>query len=181
MARKKVIDLNADTTVSFDKPGQGLDGYYIGAKSVTAKFGVSLLHHFQTESGTVGAWGSKQLDDKLATVQKGCMTYVRYVKKISVPNGQMKVFDVEWDDELSIDVEVPSASTSAPDAPTESSQEEESIDEAEAEAAELEAEAEEVEAPPVRALPPKAKPAAVSPASQQRVQDILNRAKKKVA
>lgn len=104
MARKKVIDLNADTTIGFEKPGQTVSGYYVGAKPVKTKYGTSQLHHLQSDTGMIGVWGSQQLDSKLASIPKGSMVYIKYLKKIQVKNGSMKTFDVEFDDEESIDV-----------------------------------------------------------------------------
>lgn len=104
MARKKVIDLNADTTMGFENPGETAEGYYIGSKTVNTSFGESKLHILQNDKGALGVWGSAQLNAKLSTVKPGTMVYITYLKKVKIPKGTQKLFDVEFDDELTIDV-----------------------------------------------------------------------------
>lgn len=106
MARRKVLDLDADQTVKFEEKGQEFAGYYIGSKKVKSDFGFSLLHVFQAEDkSTVGIWGSSKLDSKLGSVQPGEMTYITYLGKVKIPGGKtMHKYDVDADDELKIDV-----------------------------------------------------------------------------
>jgi hypothetical protein len=109
MARKKVIDLNADSTVKFGRQegalpkGSTFEGYYVGSKTVQSSMGPSQLHVFQTDDGSVGVWGSAQLNQKLQGLQ-GMKTFIKFVNEIKVPKGRMKVFEVEYDDEDTIDV-----------------------------------------------------------------------------
>lgn len=111
MARKKVISLNADTTVGFgDKPGQikagkTLEGYFLGTKSVNTKTGPSVVHVIQTPKGNLGLWGSANLNTNLASVAVGNMVYITYKEMIKIAKGTMKVFDVEYDDENTIHTE----------------------------------------------------------------------------
>jgi hypothetical protein len=105
MARKKVLDLDADSTVKFEKKGQQFEGFYIGSKKVKSDYGMSNLHVFQTEDGNQGIWGSAKLDAKLANVPAGFMTYITYEGKVKIPGGKtMHKYEVDFDDELSIDV-----------------------------------------------------------------------------
>ena len=110
MARKKVVELNADNCVGFGtnegqiRPGKTVDGYYLGARKVETGMGPSTLHFLQTESGNLGVWGSAQLNSKLAQIQTGTRVFITYVKKIKAKLGMMKVFDVEYDDEDTIEV-----------------------------------------------------------------------------
>lgn len=105
MARKTVIDLDADQTVKFEKAGQEFEGHYIGSKKVKSDFGFSLLHVFSTEDGNTGVWGSAKLDAKLAQVPPGCKAFITYNGKVKIPGGKtMHKFDVGFDDEDTIDV-----------------------------------------------------------------------------
>lgn len=154
MARKKVLDLDADSTIKFEKKGQQFEGYYIGSKKVKSDYGMSSLHVFQCDDGNIGMWGSSKLDAKLANVPLGHMTYVTYEGKVKIPGGKtMHKYDVDFDDELSIDVagiqvnfqqsEEPSEDESgdgAEAAEASAPAEEEEIDEQEAAAVDEEAE-----------------------------------------
>lgn len=104
MARKKVIQLDADKTIAFEKKGQKLQGYYLGYKTVETKFGPSRLQIFQTDAGNVGAWGSKGINDMLERVPAGSLTFVEYKGKVSAGKFTKHLFDVDYDDEESIDV-----------------------------------------------------------------------------
>jgi hypothetical protein len=105
MARKKVLDLNADSTIEWAKVGQQLNGYYLGFKTVTTDFGPSKLHVLVTDAGTVGCWGSAQLDSKLGTVAKGTATFITFGGKTKIAGGKtMKNFDVEYDDDDKMEV-----------------------------------------------------------------------------
>lgn len=201
MARKKVIDLDASTTVGFGdkpgqkKPGQEVSGYYIGCRKVTTGLGESVLHVLQTPKGNLGVWGSAQLNAKLSSIPLGSMAFITYVSKVKVAKGTMKKFDVEYDDEDKIFVDTPEVNfrdgkdaeeEEQQEAGGEEQQEEEQGEEAqEEEQAEEEAEEEEQQAPPPRATAPKtmtkpgaSKPAAatasaVSPAQKARVAALL--------
>ncbi len=158
MARKKVIDLNADSTIKFGSKkgalpkGSEFAGYYVGSKEVTTRLGPSQLHVFQTSDGSVGVWGSAQLNAKLNGL-KGLMTFIKFTGEVSVPNGTMKVFEVEYDDEDTIDVggtQVNFRDAQEPDSEEQAEEEEEQ----EEEQADEEEEAEEEQAPAKR--PPAA-------------------------
>lgn len=192
MARKKVIDLNADKTIKFGNPqrqpgalpkGSTFEGYYIGAKQVTTSMGPSTLHVFQTDKGNVGIWGSAQLNAKLSSLH-GMKTFIKFVNEVKVPKGTMKNFEVEYDDEDTIDVGGSQVNfRQGGDEPEETSMEassEESYEDEEA----IEEEAE--EAPEPAPAPKKAptasvtqKPRAAAPSAEQqaRVQALLNRKK----
>lgn len=186
MARKKVIDLDASSTFSFEKEGQVFEGFYIGFKTVTTSFGPSQLHVFQTEDGSVGVWGSAQLNAKLATIKKGSMTYITYLEKVKVPKGSMKVFSVEFDDEISIDVGTTAINfqqTSEPEADQPGAEEPADVDPNEPDEPE---EAEEILPPPpkVAAKAPAPKPAVtsvISPEQKAKAQALLNKQRSKVA
>lgn len=183
MARKKVIDLNADTTIKFEKPGQVVEGYYLGFKTVTSKFGPSLLHVFQTAAGSLGAWGSTQLDSKLATIQKGVMVYVTYLKKIPVPSGSMKTFDVEFDNDLKIDVSGSVINYAETKEPEESNEDQSAQAEQQQDVDPEEPPAEEDAAPeptPV-AAPLKKGTAVVNAAQASKAQALLNKTRQKIA
>lgn len=114
MALKKVLELNADTTISFKNVGDSIQGYYLGVKNTTTDFGPTKLHIFSTENGTVGAWGSSQLDRKLTPTPKGTpglklgmLVQAIYTTPSVMKKGKRtaKGFDVAFDDEITpIDV-----------------------------------------------------------------------------
>lgn len=105
MTRKKVIDLDADQTLKFTEKGQTFEGHYIGNREVKTDFGASKLHVFKTAEGNQGLWGSAKMDSKLATVPAGCMTFITYGGKVKIPGGKtMHKYEVEYDDEDTIDV-----------------------------------------------------------------------------
>lgn len=190
MARKKVIDLNADSTLKFEKPGQKFQGYYVGSKTVNSGMGPSQLHVFQTDEGNVGVWGSAQLNAKLAQCL-GYLTFITYLKKIKVPKGTMKTFEVEYDDEQKIDVAGTQVNFRQTEEPSESEEEIDNLEaSAEEESLEEEAEEEQVEEESEEELPPaktssrpaaagasRPRAAAASPQSQARVTSILNKRK----
>lgn len=185
MARKKVVDLDAENAVGFGKeegqipPGHTLEGHYIGGRKVKTKFGMATLHVLQTESGNLGVWGSAQLDAKLGTVPPGSMVFITYVKKIKVTNGTMKVFEVEYDDEDRVEASAVQVNFQ------DSSEGEEDAEEESSEAEDVEEEAEEESKPePAKAASKPAasksgKPAGstVSDAQKARVAALLGKKK----
>lgn len=196
MARKKVIDLQADKCIGFGdkpgqkKPGQEVSGYYLGSRNVKTEMGPSTLHILQTADGsTLGVWGSAQLNGKLEQIAKGTMVFIVYKKKIKVPRGTMKVFEVEYDDEDTIHVEQTEVNfTSNSDESEAESEELEASDEsAEEEAVEEEyveeeeaAEPEPVRkaAPPVAAKRPAPAASAVSAEARARANALLGAKKR---
>lgn len=181
MAIRKVVDLSAESTVSFEKPGQKVQGYYIGFKTVSTSFGPSKLHVLQGEGGTVGVWGSAQLDSKLGTVPKGALTFITYLKKTKVPKGTLKNFDVEYDDEEMMDVGNTAVNLSAEPADESGTPDEgndESGEQADCDPEETEAEEEIEEAAPVQTAPPKkGTPAPISQSTKTKAQEILQKAR----
>ncbi len=180
MAMKKVIDLDASTTVKMEKPGQKFSGYYIGAKNVTTSMGPSVLQIFQTDKGNVGVWGSAQLNGKLQQVPAGSLTEITYLSKVKVPKGTMKKFEVQFDDTDTINVagaQVNFNPGTEPESDEESS--DDYADEAVDYADDSSAEDEEVEAPkaalPRAAAPAARQPAAASKDRQKAVNDLLNK------
>lgn len=168
MAIKRVLDLDADTVIKFGSRGENalpkgskFEGYYIGSKTVQSKLGPSTLHVFQTPQGNVGIWGSAQLNIKLSGLN-GFMTYIKFVKETPVPKGTMKVFDVQYDDENTIEVEGVTVNFNANTGADESTEEEYADEEIET-AEELAVEEE--QAPP----PAKAASASKAPVSRPSV------------
>lgn len=151
MARKKVVDLNVDKTLSFgDKPdqvkrGREVSGYLLGHKKITTDYGPATVHILQGKDGNFGIYGSKQLTDNLMQIELGVMVFVKYVDKVKIKGGKtLKKFDVEFDDEDVIEVTGIQAAASDPsDAGDEAEEEEEEEQEAEEEEAEEEEEEEE--------------------------------------
>ncbi len=110
MARKKVVLIEADRIVEWDKPGRKVTGHYVGFKETTGKYGVTKLHVFKTEKDNVGCWGCYQLDQQLAGVERGAMTWVVFKGKNDISGGKtQKFFDTEWDDAM-IDESIAGAS-----------------------------------------------------------------------
>lgn len=187
MARKKVISLNADITIEYkDKPGTKWEGFYIGFKTVETNYGPTKLHHFVTDKGTVAAWGAGQLDGDLALIPRGTYAFVEFVKKIPGTKGRNPrlVFNVDFDDELTMDVG--GISQSAPREEEPSYDEPEAIDETLAEEADLEAEAEEAEEesrpkfiPPAKVATPIARKELTE--QQKKVADIMARRKQQAS
>lgn len=105
MARKKVIELSADTTIEWDAPGRKIEGYYLGYKTVNGEYGPCRLHCFANDAGSVGGWGKTQLDKLLETVEVGCMSWVEFTGRGPKTKGKQPayLFSVEWDDEDKID------------------------------------------------------------------------------
>lgn len=169
MARKKVVDLNVEKTLSFGdkadqvKRGREVSGYLLGHKKITTDYGPATVHILQGADGNFGIYGSKQLTDNLTQIELGTMVFVKYVEKIKLKGGKtLKKFDVEFDDEDRIEVNgiTDSASDPSDDSEDEEEMEASSDDEGEEE---IEEEAEEEEAPPIR----NTKPASAASAKAQ--------------
>lgn len=184
MARRPVLDLEADKTVEFTTKGQEFSGYYLGYKTVAnslSKDGISKLHIFQTEEGKVGVWGTAKLNAKLQgilertnTTQQAYMTFVTYGGKVKLGVGKTQhLFDIEYDDEISLDLGgVATAASSAPAAASSNDAEDASDDIGEEFGEEEEIE----EAPAARAPLTKGKaPATFSKGHQAKVANMLTR------
>lgn len=105
MAFIEVETMDCDTTTKLGginkktgKPNPtSLEGYFKGTKDVTTSMGPAKLHIFKTRNGTVGVWGSAQLNQKLSSVQTGVSTRVTFTGTAKVPRGNMSTFKVEVD------------------------------------------------------------------------------------
>lgn len=137
MARRKVVVIDAEKTIEWDKPGRKVSGHYVGFKEVESTFGLSKLHVLSTETGTVGVWGAAQLDEQLKEVARGAMCWITFLGKKPIKNKKTKkFFETEWDDEL-VDEALASAAIVQREA-SEEEQEEESGSEGEPEQEESE-------------------------------------------
>lgn len=181
MALRKIVDLNAESTVAMDEVGQNLSGYYLGFKTVQGGFGPSKLHVFQGEGGTVGAWGGAQLDAKLATVPKGFLTFVTLNALSVIKNKKRtpKGYDVEFDDEQSIDVSNVAVNLSSEPKDEQELPEETSGEPADTDQDEPEAEEEEETQPePIKTAPAKkGTPAPISQATKDKAMAALQKAR----
>ena len=156
MAFKKVLSLDAEITVALGgrdkKTGKAnptkVEGYYLGSRQVTGgKKGPSIIHFFQTPKGNLAVWGKTDSNRKLAGVAPGTMTRVSFDKMKPTPNGDMYCYNVEVDEDNTIDVSelAPSQEASSNEEETEESEDnelsdavEDSLDNDEEEAAEEE-------------------------------------------
>lgn len=113
MAYEKVADLSTETVVKIggvdsrtNKPNPTrLEGYYVGSRGVTTQNGPATIHVFQTPKGNVGAWGTKDLNDKLGQVSPGTMTLVEYKGKKRLAGGKsLHSYEVAQDKDNTIEV-----------------------------------------------------------------------------
>lgn len=91
MGFEKVKELNADTTIQLKNKGDVLEGYYHGFKEIPSKYGISLLHIFELETGeNVGVWGSGRLNYglKLLTPKNGQAMMLRITCEGTVPSNK---------------------------------------------------------------------------------------------
>jgi hypothetical protein len=65
MAYIEKADSFEGQTVALTKLGDKIEGYYLGAKEVAGEYGVSKLHSFKTEQGSVNVWGKTIMNDLL--------------------------------------------------------------------------------------------------------------------
>ena len=137
MAYETITDLSCDTVVALGGMNQdtraknptSMEGFYLGAKSVTNRDGiVSFIHVFQTPKGNQGIWGKADTNTKLAQVVKGTMTLVTFDRIVKLNGGKKKyVYTVQQDREQSIEVstsnitDTPSSSDSNDDYASEES------------------------------------------------------------
>lgn len=116
MAYKTITDLSCDTVVALGGVNQdtgvknptSIEGFYLGAKSVTNREGqTSFIHVFQTPKGNQGIWGKADTNSKLAQVVKGTMTLVTFDRIVKLNGGKKKyVYTVQQDREQSIEVSI---------------------------------------------------------------------------
>ncbi len=91
MGFEKVKELNADTTIRLQNAGDALEGFYHGSKEVPGKYGMSLLHIFETEdSQFIGVWGSGRLNYglKLLVPRNGQAMMLRVTCDGTVPSSK---------------------------------------------------------------------------------------------
>lgn len=98
MAFKTIDDERSSEKYKFEKPGQVLEGYYLGATIIDIKGKKVTKHTFKSADATVGTLGSIDLNTKLGKVAPGSMTRVTYKELKKLPGGNtLKVFKVEED------------------------------------------------------------------------------------
>lgn len=120
MGFRTILDLDVDKTLKFTAKGQVFEGYYIGFKEVQSRFGVTKLHAFKTDEGAEGLWGTAKLDFKLSQVTPGEAVRITYGGKVSLNNGQTQhKFDVQANNDDTIDVSATVINTSQSEEPTE--------------------------------------------------------------
>lgn len=184
MGFKEVASLDCDTAIQLGginkKTGKAnptrVEGYYIGSRDVDSpksKTGVSKLHIFQTEKGTLGVWGKTDLDRKLSGVTAGHMTRVTFTGMKETKNNPMYVFKVEVDSDNSTDVSNLDASAGDADADAEYVAGSDA-DEYESESDVGEDEPALDEAPPARPSAPRRAAATPNAAQQDRIQAMVN-------
>lgn len=133
MAFKKVQNLNPDTMISLGginkKTGKknpvSVEGYYLGRNQFEdrkKKSGIGYTYVFQTEDGSVGVWGKTDLDKKMSGATPGQMMRLTFLNMRKTPNGDMYVYEVEFDPENTIEV----AAVSDNDSSEESEQDDDS-------------------------------------------------------
>jgi hypothetical protein len=123
MAYKKVSSLEADVTITIGgadkKTGKknptSVEGFYLGSRQVETKGKwsdkPSTIYFFQTDKGNVGVWGKTNLNNKMKSAKAGEMTRITYAGMKSTTNGEMHVYNVEQDPDVSIDVSELTASS----------------------------------------------------------------------
>lgn len=184
MGFKEVQSLNCDEAVALGgvnkKTGKSnpkqVEGYYLGNRMVPSKkssTGFARLHVFQTASGNLGVWGKTDLDQKLASVGIGSMVRATFTGMIPTGKGDMYNYKVEHDADNTIEVALPS----------ETSTNEEDSYETAAEQYEEETEEEEEladEAPLERPSRPRVAKEAPNGASTARSKELLAKARAKL-
>lgn len=95
MAYEEMVDLGTDNVVALggvnSKTGKPnpteIEGRYLGARAVTTSNGPSVIHVFQTPTGSVGVWGTKKLNDNLPG-SEGYMLFIKYKGKVKIAGGK---------------------------------------------------------------------------------------------
>lgn len=177
MAFKTVADLASDTAITLGgsdkktgKPNpKTAEGYYIGFKTTTSKFGDAKLHIVQTPKGNLGIWGKTDMDNKLSGVIPGSMVRITYTGEVPSGKGNpMKKFTVEVDDDNRIEV-AGTAPAEGQDLGSADDQDADLGDDTDLEDDEPMPD----EVPPQRAQPAKQAAQAPSADRQKRVQELL--------
>jgi len=186
MAFKKVVDLNADITITLggvnNKTGKPnpkmIEGYYLGNRKVPdpkKKSGFSFIYVFKTHKGNVGVWGRTDLEKKMLDATRGVMTRVTQIGMRKTAHNDMYVYEIEVDSENVLDIEALPTTSSAAYAETSESYGN-STDDLDDTLTEDDLELE--EAAPARAIPPRV--AAKTPGAEQQaaVKALLNSARR---
>lgn len=120
MAYKKVLQLTADKAVKVGGEGAPtqMEGYYIGTKVVPSKqpgYKDSNLHILSTQEGTVGVWGTSNLDPQMRTITPGNMTLIEYLGRGQKQKGKQPayLYQVHQDADNTLDVSTISLETSS--------------------------------------------------------------------
>jgi hypothetical protein len=185
MAFQEAQDLGCETTIRLGgtdkKTGKNnpktAEGFYVGSRRVTTKFGPSWVHVLQTSKGNVGIWGKTDLDSKLLAITKGTMVRLTYTHSVPSNKGNdLMKYKVEFDKDNTIEVadgapasseseggDYESAFSGGDDGETDEALEEESAPD---------------EQPVHRPQPPKAAAKVPNAAQQARVQALLNGGKR---
>lgn len=191
MSFKPIADLDCETTIQIggkdkktNKPNpKSLEGYYIGSKPITTKFGPGKIHIFQTENGNVGVWGKTDMDNKLATVNPGRMVRLAFTGTVPSKKGNpMWKYKVEVDEDNQIEVAEAEQQLTGDQEPdgadySDPSDHSDPVDDTDPGADEPPAD----EPPPVRAQAPRKPAQAPSAARQAAVQNLLKQAKRPTA
>lgn len=189
MSFKEVQTLDADVTVALGgvnkKTGKAnptqVEGYFLGTRVVESKMardGTSKIHFLKTGTGNIGLWGKTDLDRKLGQVTKGTMIRITQDGKMNIPGkNAMYKFKVEVDASDTIEVELPQASlesnNSEFDSPAAQFGDEDLTGVFEDELSD--------DVEPSRPLPPARAAATPDARSQQKVKELLAKARTKSA
>lgn len=186
MSFKKIIELQAESTVSLKEPGESFTGFYLGYKTTTTSFGESRLHIFSTEEGTVGVWGKTQMDRKLTPapagqkgLKLGMLVQVTLLANSVMKNGRRTAtsFDVQYDDAVE-PMDMSNIAVTVSSGPSESEHYAgDSSEAADVDPDEVEEDEEEYTPPPVQAAPPKktAIPSVVTAEQKAKAAATLNK------
>ena len=191
MAFKKVVDLNADVTITLggvnNKTGKPnpkmIEGYYLGNRKVPdpkKKSGFSFIYVFKTHKGNVGVWGRTDLEKKMLDATRGVMTRVTQIGMRKTAHNDMYVYEIEVDSENVLDIQsLPSAATTTTTQADSEDAYSSTADDLDYALAEDELSLDEVEDTiPARATPPRV--AAKTPGAEQQaaVKALLNSARR---
>ena len=182
MAFQEAQDLGCETTIRLGgtdkKTGKSnpksAEGFYVGSRRVTTKFGPSWVHVLQTSKGNVGIWGKTDLDSKLLAITKGTMVRLTYTHSVPSNKGNdLMKYKVEFDKDNTIEVSDAAATEDS------GSSEDGDYADNDGETDEpLEEESAPDEQPVSRPHPPKAAAKVPNAAQQARVQALLNGGKR---
>ena len=104
MAVKTMVDSSSAAQFKFERIGQTLKGYLVASEEFPLNGKLVKKHIFKNEKGLVGVLGSKNLNDKIATLisQFGLGLWVEATYSSSMKTKQpqpMKVFTVAYDED----------------------------------------------------------------------------------